>query len=76
VSFDVARCKEFARRINPGIEILELSATTGEGMGAWLDWLLQSEPNDATVALRARIAQLEAELAQAKAQITRQPAKA
>jgi uncharacterized small protein (DUF1192 family) len=45
-------------------------------MGAWLDWLLQSEPNDATVALRARIAQLEAELAQAKAQITRQPAKA
>ena len=77
VSFDVARCKEFARRVNPGIEILELSATTGEGMGAWLDWLLADDHDrHATDALHARIAQLEAELAQAKAQITLQPAKA
>jgi hydrogenase nickel incorporation protein HypB len=70
LSFDVERCKAYARRVNPGIEILELSATTGEGMGAWLDWLLvgnhQHHANDA---LHARIAQLEAELAQAKAQI-------
>jgi hydrogenase nickel incorporation protein HypB len=27
------------RRVNPGIEILRLSARTGEGMPAWLDWL-------------------------------------
>ncbi len=82
VSFDVERCKAYARRVNPGIEILELSATTGQGMGAWLDWLLQNEhehPHEhhhATDALHARIAQLEAELAQAKAHITAQPAKA
>ena len=74
--FDVERCKEFARRVNPGIEILELSATTGEGMSAWLDWLLQAEHRHATDALHVRIAQLEAELAKAKAQITAQPAKA
>ena len=76
LSFDVERCKAYARRVNPGIEILELSATTGQGMGAWLNWLLvgdhQHQANDA---LQARIAQLEAELAQAKAQITSQTAK-
>ena len=67
--FDMARCKAFARRVNPGIEILELSATTGEGMDAWLHWLLANEHDHPTTdALLARIAHLEAELAQAKAQ--------
>ena len=27
------------RRVNPGIEVIRLSARTGEGMGAWIDWL-------------------------------------
>ena len=39
LQFDVQRCIEGARRVNPGIEVIELSATTGEGMGAWLHWL-------------------------------------
>ncbi len=73
LSFDVARCKEYARRVNPGITILELSATTGEGMQAWLDWLLDEPahhdhaPNDRQTR-QNRIAQLEAELAQLKAE--------
>src|SRR5690606_15938273 len=29
VTFDVARCVELARRVNPAIEVIELSATTG-----------------------------------------------
>lgn len=29
------------RRINPGIEIIRLSARTGEGMDQWIAWLLQ-----------------------------------
>jgi len=37
--FDVARCIAAARQVNPGIEILQLSATTGEGMDTWLAWL-------------------------------------
>ena len=67
--FDVARCKDYARRVNPGITILELSATTGEGMQAWLDWLLieAADHHDAPDARKTRIAQLEAELAQLKA---------
>jgi hydrogenase nickel incorporation protein HypB len=73
LTFDVARCKAYARRVNPGIEVLELSATTGEGMQAWLDWVLAdvliNKRHHAADALRARIAQLEAELAQAKALI-------
>ena len=76
LTFDVARCKAFAKRVNPGIEILELSATTGEGMSKWLDWLLQGEHQNPTDALHTRIAQLEAELAKAKAQISSQSAKA
>ena len=68
--FDVARCKEFARRVNPDIQILELSATTGEGMGAWLDWLLAAPAAAVTPSadpVAARIAALEAELAQLRA---------
>ena len=37
--FDVDRCLAFARRINPGIQILHVSAQTGEGMEAWLAWI-------------------------------------
>ena len=39
VAFDVEACIENARKVNPYIQVLKLSATTGEGMEAWLDWL-------------------------------------
>ena len=39
VDFDVARCIEYARRVNPGIEVIEVSATKGDGLNAWLDWI-------------------------------------
>jgi hydrogenase nickel incorporation protein HypB len=39
LSFDLERCIEFARRVHPGIEVITVSATTGEGMDAWLHWL-------------------------------------
>ena len=66
LSFDVQRCMDYARRVNPGIRILQLSATTGEGMDAWLDWLLHPDAIVPT-SVQARIAQLEAELARLKA---------
>ncbi|MDO8313125.1 MAG: hydrogenase nickel incorporation protein HypB [Sideroxyarcus sp.] len=44
--FDVARAEEYARRINPDIEIIHLSATSGEGMEDWLAWLTEHhQPN-------------------------------
>ncbi|WP_424895026.1 hydrogenase nickel incorporation protein HypB [Tepidimonas sp. HKU79] len=74
VRFDVNRCIEMARRVNPTIEVIALSATSGEGMPVWQDWLArvvdgehrQASEADAE-ALRARISRLEAELAQARA---------
>ncbi|NDP64191.1 hydrogenase nickel incorporation protein HypB [Polaromonas sp.] len=39
LQFDVQRCIDFARRVNPSIEIIQLSATTGAGMDDWLHWL-------------------------------------
>lgn len=39
VEFDVARCMQYARRINPDIAVIELSATLGRGMQRWYDWL-------------------------------------
>ncbi len=37
--FDVERCIANARRINPSIEIVQLSATTDQGMDEWLAWI-------------------------------------
>ena len=39
VRFDVQRCIDHAHRINPELQVLLLSAETGEGMPAWYDWL-------------------------------------
>ncbi len=69
LDFDVAKCIDYARRVNPSIEVLLVSAKSGQGMDAWLDWLLQGDapalsPEAAELArLRARVAELEAQLA-------------
>ncbi|WP_329390995.1 hydrogenase nickel incorporation protein HypB [Streptomyces sp. NBC_01716] len=39
VDFDVARCEEYARSVNPALRSLAVSATTGEGMRDWYDWV-------------------------------------
>lgn len=42
VDFDVEKCKEYARQVNPNIEFIELSATKGDGMEKWTNWLLSN----------------------------------
>jgi len=37
--FDVEQCLAFARRVNPGIEVLRVSAQSGEGLDAWIAWI-------------------------------------
>ncbi|RME32760.1 MAG: hydrogenase accessory protein HypB [Gammaproteobacteria bacterium] len=39
VDFDPRRCAELARRIRPGLPVLEVSARNGEGMEQWYEWL-------------------------------------
>jgi hydrogenase nickel incorporation protein HypB len=39
VDFDVAAWADGARRARPGVEVLEVSATRGDGMADWYAWL-------------------------------------
>jgi len=39
VPFDANEAKENARRVHPGMEIIETSCTTGEGLDDWMRWI-------------------------------------
>ncbi|WP_293644142.1 hydrogenase nickel incorporation protein HypB [Thiolapillus sp.] len=39
LQFDIDQCIDYARRVNPGIQVLQVSATSGEGMEDWYQWL-------------------------------------
>ena len=39
VDFDVEKCKEMARKVNPDILIFDVSSKTGGGMSDWYEWL-------------------------------------
>ncbi len=39
LQFDVEACIGYARRVNPRIKILQLSAISGEGMEQWFAWI-------------------------------------
>jgi hydrogenase nickel incorporation protein HypB len=41
VQFDMERCLEYARQVNPRIEIMQVSATRGDGLADWCQWLRQ-----------------------------------
>ena len=69
VQFDVDAAVAYARRMRPELQVICLSATTGEGVDAWLAWLERGvaaakDARDRSVAgLRRRVAELEARLA-------------
>jgi hydrogenase nickel incorporation protein HypB len=42
LDFDIEQCIAYAHRINPGLQVLAVSATTGEGMRDWYDWILST----------------------------------
>jgi hydrogenase nickel incorporation protein HypB len=69
VQFDVDAAIAYARRMRPALDVICLSATTGEGFAAWLAWLERGVAStkaarDRTLAaLRRRVAELEARLA-------------
>jgi len=68
LQYDVEAALAYARRVNPDLRVIQLSATSGAGMAEWLAFLQQGlaqarATRQHTVAgLQARIAQLEARL--------------
>ncbi|AZA14329.1 hydrogenase nickel incorporation protein HypB [Corynebacterium choanae] len=42
VPFDREKFYEHVRQVNPDVEVIEVSAHTGEGVEQWLDWLRQT----------------------------------
>lgn len=40
VDFDAHRFRANVERANPALPVIELSARTGEGLDAWMDWLI------------------------------------
>jgi hydrogenase nickel incorporation protein HypB len=69
LAFDLALCIEYAKRVNPRMAVIQLSATAGTGMAQWLDWLeaglarARSARTETVEQLRRRVAALEAQLA-------------
>ena len=40
VEFDVSKCAEYARLVNPTVTVMPVSAKTGEGLDVWFDWII------------------------------------
>jgi len=39
VDFDVDKCIQYAKQVNPDIEVIQLSATKGNNFMAWVSWI-------------------------------------
>ncbi len=39
LTFDADLAIEYAHRINPGLQVIRISATSGAGMAEWLEWI-------------------------------------
>lgn len=68
LTYDVDAAMGYARRVNPDIRVIQLSATSGAGMAAWLTFLhegvaqARAARQQTMAGLKARITQLEAQL--------------
>ena len=45
LNFDMEKAKDYAKKVNPNIIFFEVSATTGEGMDKWYEWLKEASGN-------------------------------
>ncbi|MEM5535509.1 hydrogenase nickel incorporation protein HypB [Neptuniibacter pectenicola] len=63
LDFDVDRCIAYAKQVNPSIEVIQLSAKSGEGMAVWVEWLEHKRQ----AMIKQRIDALETEINQFKA---------
>ncbi|RZT76136.1 hydrogenase nickel incorporation protein HypB [Azospira oryzae] len=69
LTFDADKAVEYARRVNPALEVIRVSTTSGEGFAEWLAWVekglaaAKAARQENVAALKARIAELEGLLA-------------
>ncbi|MDD5747752.1 MAG: hydrogenase nickel incorporation protein HypB [Actinomycetota bacterium] len=45
--FDMAKMKSVVMKMNPDVEIFELSCRTGDGIASWISWIKRKVPGDA-----------------------------
>ena len=67
LDFDLELCINNARKVNPDIEVIRCSATSGEGMDQWYQWLEKqrvAQLEQQLQPLKERIQQIEADLQQ------------
>jgi hydrogenase nickel incorporation protein HypB len=68
LNFNIKKCEEFALQINPELKVLQVSASSGEGMNEWLNWLIAGMEVATGLrmknikSLQKRISELEAQL--------------
>ncbi len=68
LDFNADLAEENARRVNPDITIFRVSATSGDGMSAWISWIeagleaQRSKHGESVDSLKKRIAELERQL--------------
>ncbi|MBB1488693.1 hydrogenase nickel incorporation protein HypB [Oceanospirillum sediminis] len=65
LDFDVDACIEYARRVNPNIQVIQVSARSGEGMDEWLEWIQQQRRaglEQQLADLKSKVAGLERQL--------------
>jgi hydrogenase nickel incorporation protein HypB len=53
VPFDAGLARENAHRVNPQIEIIDVSSTTGEGLDRWMNWLQRRQLKKAGASVQA-----------------------
>ncbi|MBN1006796.1 hydrogenase nickel incorporation protein HypB [Amphritea pacifica] len=58
LDFDVGQCIAAAKQVNPDIEVIQVSARSGEGMDDWLSWIEQRR----VARIRKRIEQLNSQI--------------
>ncbi|MDT3779879.1 hydrogenase nickel incorporation protein HypB [Nitrospira sp. MA-1] len=52
LTFDVKTCLEFAHKVNPKLQVFQLSAITGEGLQHWYDWVTSQIKNSKKQVIR------------------------
>ncbi|MBS1158442.1 MAG: Hydrogenase accessory protein HypB [Proteobacteria bacterium] len=69
LEYDADLAEANARRVNPDLTIFRVSASTGDGLSAWLDWIAagleaqRGKRSETVDGLKRRVAELERQLA-------------